>query len=50
MFFISGIAKPGTKRRKREDGALLGSPEHNGLEMSNGNINCDGNIQMLNDI
>ena len=49
MSFISGIAKPGTKRRKREDGALLGSPEHNGLEMSNGNINCDGNIQMLNE-
>lgn len=48
-FPISGIAKPGTKRRKREDGVLLGSPEHNGLEMSNGNILNDGNIQVLNE-
>ena len=45
----AGIAKPGTKRRKREDGVLLGSPEHNGLEMSNGNILSDGNIQVLNE-
>ena len=45
----AGIAKPGTKRRKREDGVFLGSPEHNGLEMSNGNILSDGNIQVLNE-
>ena len=46
MHGISGIAKPGTKRRKREEGTL-GSPEHNGL--GNGNIQILDEPQLFNE-
>ena len=46
FYTISGVAKPGTKRRKREEG-ILGSPEHNGL--GNGNIQILDEPQLFNE-